>query len=112
MGEKSVCTSIIVASEMRYGARKRGCARLLHNVDVILSAMQVLPFEAPADEFYARIRDDVERAGTPVGSTIWKSRTGLGDAGKQSYARRRRNSTNPLAGAPPVTSTSLAGPSN
>jgi tRNA(fMet)-specific endonuclease VapC len=67
VGEKSVCTSIIVASELRYGARKRGSARLSHHVDVILSAMELLPFEAPADELYARIRDDLERAGTPIG---------------------------------------------
>lgn len=67
VGEKSVCTSIIVASEMRYGARKRGSVRLSHHVDVILSAMELLPFEAPADEQYARIRDDLERAGTPIG---------------------------------------------
>jgi len=40
-------------------------ARLSHNVDVILSAMELLPFEAPADEFYARIRDELERAEHP-----------------------------------------------
>jgi tRNA(fMet)-specific endonuclease VapC len=67
VGEKSVCSSIIVASEMRYGARKRGSARLSHHVDLILSAMELLPFEAPADEFYARIRHDLERSGTPIG---------------------------------------------
>jgi len=67
VGEKSVCTSIIVGSEMRYGARKRRSARLLHHVDLILSAMDLLPFEAPADEFYARIRDELERAGTLIG---------------------------------------------
>ena len=62
-----MCTSIIVASEMRYGARKRRSARLSQHVDLILSAMELLPFEAPADECYAQIRDELERSGTPIG---------------------------------------------
>jgi tRNA(fMet)-specific endonuclease VapC len=49
VGERQVCTSIIVAAELRYGATKRGSARLTAQLDAILAAFEILPFEAPAD---------------------------------------------------------------
>jgi tRNA(fMet)-specific endonuclease VapC len=67
VGEALICTSIIVASEMRFGARKRGSLRLAEHVDALLSAIPVLPFAAPADKHYAHIRAELERAGTPMG---------------------------------------------
>lgn len=66
-GEDAVCTSIIVASEMRYGVRKRGSLRLAEHVEAVLSAIPVLAFTAPADEHYGRIRNELELAGTPIG---------------------------------------------
>ena len=42
-GEASVCTSVVVAAELRYGAVKRGSARLTHQVEAILSAVRILP---------------------------------------------------------------------
>ena len=49
VGEGEVCTSIIVAAELRYGATKRGSPRLTAQLDAILAALEILPFEAPAD---------------------------------------------------------------
>ncbi len=66
-GEDNVCTSIIVASELRFGARKRGSEQLTRQLDLILSAIQVLPFEVPADHRYAKIRTYLEERGTPIG---------------------------------------------
>lgn len=66
-GEASVCTSIIVASELRFGALKRGSERLSAQVDVVLAALDVLPFEIPADSHYAELRLALEQAGTPIG---------------------------------------------
>lgn len=66
-GELSVCTSIIVASELRCGAMKRGSLRLTLQLDTILGALDILPFEAPADSHYAELRLALERAGTPIG---------------------------------------------
>ena len=66
-GEDNVCTSIIVASELRFGARKRGSEQLTRQLDLILSAIQVMPFEAPADRLYGKIRADLEERGTPIG---------------------------------------------
>jgi tRNA(fMet)-specific endonuclease VapC len=66
-GEATVCTSIVVASELHFGARKRGSPRLQTQLDAILSALEVLPLEPPADRHYADIRVQLERTGRPIG---------------------------------------------
>ena len=52
VGEAQVCTSIIVAAELRYGAAKKGSSRLTSQLDAVLAALEVLPFEVPADTQY------------------------------------------------------------
>lgn len=66
-GEETVCTSVVVAGELRYGARKSGSRALRNRIDLILSAVEVLPLETPADEQYARIRHDLTRRGALIG---------------------------------------------
>ena len=66
-GEKSICTSIVVASELRYGADKRGSKRLTAQLDAILAALEILPLEAPADRHYGELRTDLERRGESIG---------------------------------------------
>ena len=68
VGEAQVCTSIIVAAELRYGAAKRASPRLTAQLEAALGALDVQPFEAPADVTYGRLRTRLERAGTPIGS--------------------------------------------
>ena len=67
VGEAQVCTSIIVAAELRYGAAKRGSARLTAQLGAVLETLDVLPFEAPADVTYALIRARLEEKGQPIG---------------------------------------------
>lgn len=67
IGETQVCTSIIVAAELRYGARKKGSPRLTSQLEVVLGALDVLPFEAPADTVYGLLRARLEQAGRPIG---------------------------------------------
>ena len=67
VGEDAVATSIIVAAELRYGALKKGSSRLAEQLDVILSAFEVLPLETPAEAAYASARVALEAAGTPIG---------------------------------------------
>ena len=66
-GEDSVCTSIVVAAELRYGATKSNSAKLAERIDMILSALEILPLETPADHQYAAIRHHLTRQGTPIG---------------------------------------------
>lgn len=68
VGEDKVCTSIVVACELRFGAIKRGSARLIEQVAVVLDALPVLPLEAGVDQRYAQIRAALENAGTPIGA--------------------------------------------
>ena len=67
VGEARVCTSIIVAAELRYGAAKKGSARLTAQLESVLGAIDVLPVEAPADLAYGRLRARLEQAGRPIG---------------------------------------------
>jgi tRNA(fMet)-specific endonuclease VapC len=67
IGEAHVCTSIIVAAELRYGAAKRRSPRLARQLEAVLGALDVLPFAAPADAVYGEIRTRLEHAGTPIG---------------------------------------------
>lgn len=66
-GEDTVCTSIIAAAELRYGAIKSNSAKLAERVDIILSALEILPLETPADHQYASLRHRLTHEGTPIG---------------------------------------------
>jgi tRNA(fMet)-specific endonuclease VapC len=67
VGERFVSTSIIVAAELRYGAAKRGSARLSDQLETILRVLDILPFQQPADKIYARLRTDLEIKGQIIG---------------------------------------------
>jgi tRNA(fMet)-specific endonuclease VapC len=67
VGEDNICTSIIVAAELRYGCAKSGSKRLLKAVEDLLGEINVLPFDVPADAEYGGIRSELEAAGTPIG---------------------------------------------
>jgi len=68
VGEAQVCTSIIVAAELRYGATKKGSPRLLAQLEAVLGALEVLPFEVPADAAYGLLRTRLEQVGRPIGA--------------------------------------------
>ena len=67
-GEDNICTSVIVAAELRYGCAKSGSVRLLKAVEDVLAEIEVLPFDVPADAEYGEIRADLETIGKPIGS--------------------------------------------
>ena len=68
VGEGEVCTSIIVAAELRYGATKRASPRLTEQLEAVLRALEILPFAAPADVAYGRLRTSLEQRGLPIGA--------------------------------------------
>jgi tRNA(fMet)-specific endonuclease VapC len=67
VGEANVCTSIVVAAELRYGAAKKSSARLSAQLEAVLDALEVLPLETPVDREYGACRTRLERAGQPIG---------------------------------------------
>ena len=68
VGEATVCTSIVVACELRFGARKKGSSRLEERVDEALASLEVLPLDKESDRHYAEIRTYLSRKGQPIGS--------------------------------------------
>jgi tRNA(fMet)-specific endonuclease VapC len=68
VGEQHICTSIIVAAELRYGAAKKGSSRLTAQLEALLGALDVLVLEAPVDTVYGELRARLEQAGQPMGA--------------------------------------------
>jgi len=66
-GEETICTSIIVAAELRFGAAKSGSQELADRIDLILSTLVILPLETPADRHYGDVRQHLTRQGTTIG---------------------------------------------
>lgn len=66
-GEDTVCTSLIVAAEIRYGCAKKGSTKLTAQANAILEAITILPLEPPMDEAYGHIRQALEAKGHPIG---------------------------------------------
>ena len=67
VGDHLVCTSIIVAAELRYGALKKGSPKLTAQLEAVLGVLEILPLESPVEATYGSIRVDLELAGTPIG---------------------------------------------
>ncbi len=67
VGETAICTSIIVAAELRYGCAKKGSPVLLNKVESLLAEIPVFPLDVPADIDYGCIRAELEAAGKPIG---------------------------------------------
>lgn len=65
---KELCTSLVVAAELRYGCAKKASEKLSSRVESLLEALTVLPLEPPVDREYGRIRAELEAAGQIIGS--------------------------------------------
>lgn len=67
LGASRVCTSIIVAAELRYGATKKQSSKLSSQLEAVLGALEVLPLDVPADVAYGKLRTRLEQAGKLIG---------------------------------------------
>jgi tRNA(fMet)-specific endonuclease VapC len=66
---KNIRIAAIVRAELRFGARKsRSSARTLGLLDRFLAPYEVVAFDSLASDFYADLRFDLERKGTPIGA--------------------------------------------
>jgi tRNA(fMet)-specific endonuclease VapC len=64
----SLCTSIVVAAELRFGAEKKGSSALAERVDRVLESLSVIALNGEADRYYGRMRADLERRGKLIGA--------------------------------------------
>ena len=62
-----LCTSIVVAAELRYGCAKKGSPELSRRVTAILDVIDVAALDTPADREYGEIRAELEAAGETIG---------------------------------------------
>lgn len=67
VGSDTLCISALVASELRYGAVKRGSERLSALVESTLERLDIIAYEAAAAVHYAEIRDQLSRSGNLIG---------------------------------------------
>lgn len=67
VGEATVCTSIVVACELRYGAAKKQSPQLSERIGVLLGSIEVLPLDKESDRRYAEVRSHLDRLGKPIG---------------------------------------------
>ena len=68
IGSDKIFTSIIVASELRFGVKKKASSKLTESIETLLESIQILDFKSPADEYYGEIRLILQKAGTPIGA--------------------------------------------
>jgi len=67
VADATVCTSIVVACKLRYGAAKRASSALTQRVEALLDCIPILPLDAEADRHYAEIRTALESTGQCIG---------------------------------------------
>lgn len=67
VGDSNVCTSIIVAAELWYGAIKKDAPRLTKQLEAVLGVLEILPLAISVDREYGRLRARLERDGEPIG---------------------------------------------
>jgi tRNA(fMet)-specific endonuclease VapC len=62
-----LCVSAITAAELRYGADKRGSAKLHALIDAFLGPISVEPFGALEAACYGKLSASLAAQGTPIG---------------------------------------------
>jgi tRNA(fMet)-specific endonuclease VapC len=68
VGDAQVFTNVVVASELRFGARKKGSPVLMDRVDQLLASIEVVSLEIGVDRTYADIRHALESSGQMIGA--------------------------------------------
>ena len=71
-GRGDLCTSVVAAAELRFGASRKGSARLEAAVEAVLSTLDVAPLETPADRIYGALRARLQACGESLGANdVW-----------------------------------------
>ena len=68
IGESRLCTSIINACELRFGASKKGSEFLSDRVERLPDTLAVISLDPNVDRIYAEIRNSLESKGRPIGA--------------------------------------------
>ena len=72
VGTIAIATNVVVAGELRFGARKNAKAGLVERVEDVLGLMPILALDEDVSLTYADIRAGLERRGAPIGDNdLW-----------------------------------------
>lgn len=63
----TVCISSLTLAELRFGAERKGSARLHSNIDEVVAALFVAPFDAVAADQFGQTYARLALAGMPIG---------------------------------------------
>ena len=63
---KTICISIIVAAEIRFGLVKGVAKQMQFQIEALLENLDILALDAPVDTHYAEIRANLEKRGLPI----------------------------------------------
>lgn len=66
-GSRPVCTSVIVQCELEYGLLRRKNSRLDRAYQKVMETIEVLPLNGDVAQSYAKLRDQLEALGMPIG---------------------------------------------
>lgn len=66
LGPEQLCTSIIVAAELKFGLARGASVRVTERVGQLLQTLTVAPFESPADDTYATLRARLQKIGCRI----------------------------------------------
>jgi tRNA(fMet)-specific endonuclease VapC len=64
--QEQICTSIIVACELRYLCARQTAPDMLRKVESMLNEIEILPLESPADVDYGVLRAELDSAGQVI----------------------------------------------
>lgn len=64
---RDVAISVISYAELLFGLDLRQAARQRAELDVLMTRLEVLPFEREAGQIYAHLSAQMHRKGTPIG---------------------------------------------
>lgn len=64
---EGIGVSSITVAELFFGVRKSGSEKNLRALQQFLAPLEVADFDRAAAEVYGRVRDCLEKAGTPIG---------------------------------------------
>ena len=63
----ALCTSLVVACELSFGAEKVGSSSLVSKIETMLEFVPSKTIDQDVVQHYATIRTHLEKAGTPIG---------------------------------------------
>jgi len=69
IGEDQLCISVVTFAELQYGVERSSSKKLNQDIlDDFIFRLNVLLWDEDAGKHYAKIRNHLERKGTPIGT--------------------------------------------